>query len=318
MENKIILKTKFGSHLYGTDTPSSDLDYKGIFMETLDNIVLGKASKTIYENKVDKMENGRNSSEAIDCEWIEMRKFIDDCLSGQTYALDMLFSNSFLWESSSQEWEEIVSNRDKLLSKDVKPYIGYCRQQANKYGLKGSRLGELIRLLEWLKTLPQQDQLIKHIDTFIQSEFVWREQKELNNQGRIIKQDFLVVLEKRFPINAIVKKMIESLDSIFSKYGSRAIEAERNNGVDWKAVSHAFRCMYQLEELAETGKIIFPLKDREFLKDVKLGKIDWIILNEQLYSLMEITIKKVEQSQYLPDKPNRDFWQNWIIKQYVR
>lgn len=310
-----LLKLKFGSHLYGTNTPSSDQDYKGIFKAELKDIILGKDSKTIYENEISKGENGRNTSEAVDCEWIELRKFISDCLSGQTYALDMVFAPENMWIESSPEWRHIVDNKDKLLSKDVKPYIGYCRQQANKYGLKGSRLGELIRLLEWLNTLPKQDQLINHIESFSQSEFLWREQKELNNQGRVIEQDFLVVLEKRFPISATVKKMIESLDSIFAKYGSRAIEAERNNGVDWKAVSHAFRCMYQLEELADTGHIIFPLKEAQKLKDIKLGKIDWNILNDELYSLMERTIKKVEDSN-LPDKPDRKYWDNWIIKHY--
>ncbi len=30
----IIFKTLFGSHLYGTDTPESDYDEKGIFMPT--------------------------------------------------------------------------------------------------------------------------------------------------------------------------------------------------------------------------------------------------------------------------------------------
>lgn len=315
---KKVFKTKFGSHLYGTDTPNSDLDYKGIFKAPLSDIVLGRETQTIFENNESKSETGRNNPDAVDCEWIELRRFIKDCLAGQTYALDMLFSPSNLWEESSKEWSSIIENRSKLLSKNVKPYIGYCRQQANKYGLKGSRLGELIRLLNWLKTLPLQDQLIKYIDTFEQSEFVWREQKDMEKNGKITKQDFLVVLEKRFPVNAIVKKMIDSLDGLFSKYGSRAIEAERNNGVDWKAVSHAFRCMYQLEELAETGQIIFPLKDKDFLRDIKLGKIDWNILNDKLYSLMEITIKKVEESKLLPDEPNRNYWNEWIVKDYLK
>jgi len=320
MDKKVIFKTKFGSHLYGTNTPNSDLDYKGIFMESLDNIVLNRASKTMFENVENKNESGRNTNEAVDCEWIELRKFIDDCIGGQTYALDMLFSGSnkeLGIEIANDIWFDIVRNRDKLLSKDVKPYIGYCRQQATKYGLKGSRLGELIRLLEWLKTLPPQSQLIEHIDLFVQSEFVWREQKEILVGGKPLKQDFLVVLEKRFPINLIVKRMIESLDSIFAKYGSRAKEAEQNNGIDWKAISHAFRCMFQLKELAQTGQIVFPLKDAEFLKEVKMGKIDWKICNEQLYELMEETIKDVEFSNMLPDKVDREFWDKWIINKYL-
>jgi len=315
-----IFKTKFGSHLYGTDTPSSDLDYKGIFKAPLSEIVLGRESHTIFENKKSKNETGRNNPDAVDCEWIELRKFIKDCLDGQTYAIDMLFSPVNMWQPTdlfiTKIWSEIIDNRDKLLSKNVKPYIGYCRHQATKYGLKGSRLGELIRLIDWLKTLPVQDKLIKHIDNFLESEFIWREQKDMERNGKITKQDFLVILEKRFPVDLIVKRILDSLDNMYQKYGVRAIEAMNNENIDWKAVSHAYRCMYQLAELAETGKIKFPLKDADKLKAIKLGQIPWKECNEELYQLMEETIAKVENSKVLPDKPDYKFWDEWIIKQY--
>ena len=34
-EKNIIVKIKFGSHLYGTDNEKSDLDYKGIFLPSI-------------------------------------------------------------------------------------------------------------------------------------------------------------------------------------------------------------------------------------------------------------------------------------------
>jgi len=35
---KCIVEMVFGSHLYGTDTPESDKDYKGVFMPARDDI----------------------------------------------------------------------------------------------------------------------------------------------------------------------------------------------------------------------------------------------------------------------------------------
>lgn len=43
-EYDIILLTKFGSHLYGTNTP----DYKGIFIPTKEQLLLCDFPKTIY------------------------------------------------------------------------------------------------------------------------------------------------------------------------------------------------------------------------------------------------------------------------------
>ena len=313
-----IFKTLFGSELYGTNTPTSDRDYKGIFKAPLSNIVLGRESHTIFENEESKREDGRNNPDAVDCEWIELRRFIKDCLAGQTYALDMLFANIEMWELSSTSWWEIIGNKQKLLSKDVKPYIGYCRQQATKYGLKGSRLGELIRVIEWLESLPQGDLLSERISKLEESEFAFVETKFFKSQLKDVEQTFLVILDKRFPVNATAKKMLESLNILREKYGCRAIEAMNNENIDWKAISHAYRCMYQLAELAETGTIVFPLKDAEKLKAIKLGQIPWTECNDELYQLMEETIKKVENSKVLPDKPDYKFWDEWIIKQYVK
>lgn len=42
-----LFEMKFGSHLYGTSTPASDVDYKSIYLPTAREIVLGDYHKTI-------------------------------------------------------------------------------------------------------------------------------------------------------------------------------------------------------------------------------------------------------------------------------
>jgi hypothetical protein len=48
--NDIILQMKHGSHLYGTNTPLSDLDIKGIFLPTIEQIFLNNIPKHITKN----------------------------------------------------------------------------------------------------------------------------------------------------------------------------------------------------------------------------------------------------------------------------
>ncbi|OGE64274.1 hypothetical protein A3I48_00800 [Candidatus Daviesbacteria bacterium RIFCSPLOWO2_02_FULL_36_7] len=43
----IIFLTQFGSHIYGTSTPQSDLDYKGIYLATYRDIILNRAKESI-------------------------------------------------------------------------------------------------------------------------------------------------------------------------------------------------------------------------------------------------------------------------------
>ena len=42
----LIVKMNFGAHLYGTATSDSDVDYKGIFMPTKDEVLLGRIPKS--------------------------------------------------------------------------------------------------------------------------------------------------------------------------------------------------------------------------------------------------------------------------------
>ncbi|MCB0410534.1 MAG: nucleotidyltransferase domain-containing protein [Flavobacteriales bacterium] len=123
---KIIFKTLFGSHLYGTQTENSDKDYKAVYMADIQDILLKKDKDTIQENtKTGNHFGVRNTKDDIDCEYIELRKFLRDAMNGQTYALDMLFAPPMFWIEYDDVWEGIRENMGKLLSKNVKPFIGY-------------------------------------------------------------------------------------------------------------------------------------------------------------------------------------------------
>ena len=39
-----------------------------------------------------------------------------------------------------------------------------------------------------------------------------------------------------------------------------------------ESLSHAIRVLLEIKELLDTGNIQFPLKDKDFLLDIKLGK----------------------------------------------
>ena len=44
-----IVKLVFGSRLYGTSTPESDKDFKGVFLPSREEILLGKIPKSLTE-----------------------------------------------------------------------------------------------------------------------------------------------------------------------------------------------------------------------------------------------------------------------------
>ena len=83
--------------------------------------------------------------------------------------------------------------------------------------------------------------------------------------------------------------------------------------IDWKAVSHALRAAYQVRQLLTGGTITFPLREAEYLRDVKQGKYHYINqiaphLEELMNEVEELSLKST-----LPEKVDRKFWDQFII-----
>lgn len=113
--------------------------------------------------------------------------------------------------------------------------------------------------------------------------------------------------------------MIRCLEKILDNYGRRAYLAEKNEGIDWKAISHAFRVCYEVQELLLTHQITFPLKQRDFIKAVKYGKFHY--KNDRIGEQLEELMKQVEDAALLADLPehvNREWIDNFIFDVYSR
>jgi len=81
MELNLIVKMKFGSHLYGTVTEDSDQDYKGVFLPTKEQVLLGRIPKSYnYTTKTDKV--GKNAPSDVDYEAYSLHYFIELACQG--------------------------------------------------------------------------------------------------------------------------------------------------------------------------------------------------------------------------------------------
>jgi predicted nucleotidyltransferase len=147
--SKEIVRMEFGSTLYGTSTPSSDTDYKGVYLVPLNNVLLGKVPKSKSNNTGN--DSSKNTADDIDIEIYSLHYFIKLACEGQTVALDMLHAPLDFVEHYTDEWKFIVDNRDKFYTKNLKAFVGYARKQAAKYSCRGSRLNTIDQVLKILK-----------------------------------------------------------------------------------------------------------------------------------------------------------------------
>lgn len=305
---KIIVRMKFGSHLYGTNTKDSDLDYKGIFMPSKEEIFLNKIPKHLPGDSTKKDNELKNTKDDIDEEIYSLHYFIKLACEGQTIALDMLHAPDSMILETSEVWKEIVKNREKFYTKNLKAFVSYARRQASKYGIKGSRLDAVRQVVNIIKAVPDSDW---KLDTIWTSLPTGEHCKYIETNRNGIKQYMVCgkILQDTMRIDYAKNILQKYLDN----YGHRAYLAARNEGIDWKAVSHAMRAAYEVEELLTKKTITFPLKQADFLLEIKQGELDYLKeVSPKLESLME-RVEKLSEESDLPKKVNRKFWDRFII-----
>lgn len=315
---QIIVKMQFGSHVFGTNVPDSDLDYKSVFIPDKRDILLQRAPKTIQTStKADK--TAKNGAGDIDHEAFALHQYMKLLLEGQTVSLDMLFTPKQFWEDYSFIWELIQDKRQEFLHRNILSFVGYCRTQANKYGIKGSRMRAVKDVLTHMQGFVSGidiescslDLLIKdcaHLQG-IDGDLVKYAQVE--HRGKTY--DYFEVCGRKFELTAQVGYVVGCLQKIYDNYGKRARMAETNEGVDWKALMHAVRISDQAIELLETKNIEFPRPNADFLLKVRCGEVPYKEVAARIESNLEV-LNGLES--VLPKKPNRILAEDIVLEAY--
>ena len=308
---KTIFSCRFGSHLYGTDTPTSDIDIKSIHLPSAYDILMQKDKGSI-STKRSKGDGEKNYAGEIDKESYSLRNYLKLISEGQTVSLDMLFADKRSITQTSWEWECIQSHREYLISKKSEAFIGYCMQQAKKYGIKGSRVDAVRKTLDFLKSLDDGHYYKLGDFTTAIDVFTFKQNNEfitivdqVRFLGGIVR--FLEVCGRKLSYTATLKNAIEVLQRLFDEYGTRALMAETNQGVDWKALSHAVRIAEQAIELFQTGHIIFPRPNAMKLLAIKKGEVNYAQVAEEIEDLF-VQVKEASEKSTLPTKVD----QKWI------
>lgn len=224
----------------------------------------------------------------------------------------------------------IRSHVDKLINSHrlESPCI-YAFKQATKYSIKGTRYKILMKILDAAINYYNLDSTSKDvtIEKFVADctsenlqisikdyfDDKYLKIDELNNKGYIEKYLYICGVYHQF--NLQLKVLIERLKEKLEKEYTSQRTKDALDGNDWKALSHAVRILFEMQELFEDKAIVFPCKCHEFLKNIKEGKID----RQKIDNLVETSLDKIV-SLVLEDplkwKYDTQFWQQFIINLY--
>lgn len=291
MNNEVILfKCLAGSYLYGTNSQNSDKDYKGVFLPNINDLILAKAPKHYTLSTGSNIE--RNTSDDVDETYYSLHYFLELAAKGDTNAIDLLFAytNKNAIIQTSKIWDKIIQNIDKIITKNVKAYLGYCKSQSQKYSIKGDKLNSFKRFRDFCERsqydvdkngekLSLKQVLIDRLGDF--EKYIPQPNKERIKFDRYDFGDHCYVLtswngesyisisDVKISLNDKIIDAKHKIERTIESYGKRAEAAANDNGIDWKAISHCVRVLLQVEQLLTENKITFPLKEVEFVKSIK-------------------------------------------------
>ena len=316
-----LVKMQFGSHVYGTNVPTSDHDYKAVHLPLGRDILLQRPQNTInVKTKLD--DTKKNTAEDTDFESFSLQQYLKLLLEGQTVALTMLFTPDRWILDTSEEWERISVSKARFLHRGVSAFAGYCRQQANKYGVKGSRVAATRVAVTTLEHLIQKHgHLTKLRD-------IWPEIEAMVATGiehmAIVAEvtprlggsvRMLDVCNRKAQEHITLKEAHKIFKHLFDEYGQRALQAEKNEGVDWKAMMHATRVCREAEELLLTHSISYPRPEADLLLRIRKGELPY----RQVAELLETGLERLLECQRLstlPEGPDRAFAEDLVAELY--
>ena len=292
--NNIILLTTGGSHAYGTEVETSDLDIRGIAIER-EVEILGLSNFEVFENQ------------ATDTTIYGFRKVINLILDCNPNIIEML--------GTKDEQLFIISEEGKLLRDNVDLFLS--KKAIHSFG--GYANAQLRRLQNALaRDSYTQEEKEKHVLSSInvQLEHLKRHYTDYRKCGNINlyidksdKEDleneiFIDIDLNHYPLRDF-KNIHSEMTNVIKDYSKLNHRNKKKDELHLnKHAMHLIRLLIMGTELLEgKGVNTYRSKDRDFLLDIRNSKYTY----DQIFEMVdeyETKFKYAADNTELPSKPN--------------
>lgn len=338
VHSNTIFASLHGSHAYGLNTETSDMDIKGVCI----------APKEVYFGFSKGFEQAEGK-DPYDLSIFELKKFFKLASACNPNIIEVLFTEPSEYVCITSLGEKLVASRDKFLSLRARhTFAGYAKSQ----------LGRINTHYKWLKNPPAKKperaefgleenskipaeqlgaaitEIKKKIESF---DFNWEildEADRISLKNNIAgffaemklteddiwvrtargighDENFIKILKKERQHKAKLEEWNQYQHWITTRNPKRAA-LEAKFGYDTKHASHLVRLLKMCKEIIETGKV--NVKRKEDREELLAIKNHGTMAYEQLIEWADKTEKKIsilaKTSQILPKEPDYVFLDN--------
>lgn len=286
-----------GSRLFGTNTPESDVDYKAIAIPTAKDILLGKATYSVQNTTGSNRE--RNGADDVDVTIMSLQKYVNLLMKMETNAIEMMFAPSLV-QTSLCPVAMLRENRFKVLSANKAGFLGFGKNQAMKYAVRGERKTSIERLCAALGSVPQTYAIRDSaIPDFIRAAHIPGVSIIEKPQPGGVLLDFISAFGREMPVTCKVGEALKVFEKPLLEIGNRTAAAAENGGADWKGLYHAQRIIDEGLELFKTGELKYPCEFAQHYLCIRKG----LLPLDQVLDYFEDRLQELEELTPISDFP---------------
>ena len=319
-----IFRCLAGSRLYGTNNADSDYDFKAVHLPTKRQILLGK--RDMVNNTSTGSALTRNSSDDVDVESFELQRFLKLASDMQTIAVEVLFVGdrdhperpeldlgTVTPVRGRSIWKEVVANRHKILNQNTKAFVGYCKGQAVRYSMRGSRLKTYEDVCAVLSNSYTENSRVGQLRPIFEQIDGVKFVPKVQPDGSTL--DYLDVYGRQCPETLYVSKALPIYEKPVNEAGNRAKAAKDAGGMDNKALYHAVRIADEGISLFSTGKIVFPCQNLPLLLRIRAGEVEIDEILDIFDEKIEI-LEGIKENSPLAKAPDRVWIDDFVTGVY--
>lgn len=296
--NNIIFRGIAGSKLFGTENEYSDTDLKEVYIPNGKDILLNTFIP--YNEKT--ISGLKDKSSIIETSSYAVNYFLDNLYKGDLRSIEIIFTPEDKILHKTKEWDEIIKNKDLLINPQIPTFVKFAQSTLSKFNSKAERIKMLNNILQVFKDNKDHKILFESLEQI----------KKIDESKIKFDNKFLFFNNKKFPIMNSNNEFISFIHKELNQYSDKTLSYKDN--IDWRSLGHAARIIDEALEYLESGKIIFPRYNADWLKNIKkeivpveqiidfiTDKIDNIqsILNSQLYYNSDYILNKDNTSELI-------------------
>lgn len=248
-----------GSHAYGTNVEGSDVDIRGVALNSPEEILLG----TDFEQVVDT---------ATDTTIYSVKKMLRLLAQNNPNTIEMLGLKEDQIIYKTELWDMVLQNKDAFISKKViNSFGGYANQQLRRLDSKSARNVGQGNIEEYIKSS------IRHAETEIYTHYPDIKDIEIYTDVAMSedleRELFIDLSVSHYPLRSLVSRLGEYNNIIkdYTKCTHRNTQAIAHNKLG-KHMMHLVRLYHMCFDILEKGEIItYREEDHDELMAIRNG-----------------------------------------------